>query len=63
MPIKLKSVVIDKTTYHFLAKKKKQCLRHRLGNKTVISWLFGGIDKTTAPRYSLMHQCTWLSGE
>ena len=25
--------------------------QHWLGNKTVISWLFGGMDKTTAPRY------------
>ena len=35
----------------FLSKKKNWDFQHWLGNKTIISWLFGGINKPTAPWY------------
>ena len=40
--MQIKVAFLDENTWGF---------QHWLGNKTVISWLFGGIDKTTAPRY------------
>ena len=36
-------------SWHFLA--KNWDFQHWLCNKTVTSWLFGGIDKTTVPWY------------